>query len=1812
MSINNACSAGNRAGKIYTLQICPSLYTENAVCCRLPATKDVTAGEVIREVTGKLNLDTSKCYVLAEVKESGGEEWILDANDLPVQRVLLWPRRAQESHSQSEGYYFLLQERNSDGSIRYINLQLVAGEWEKRRLLERGFLPPESHLYDDLCKLPRLTEETILQTFKTRFLKHKIYTYAGSILIAINPFRFLPIYNPKYVKMYENHQLGKLEPHIFAIADVAYHTMLRKQINQCIVISGESGSGKTQSTNFLIHCLTALSQKGYASGVERTILGAGPVLESFSRSLRARLALIAAGTAGIDCLAPSRRALSGSLLKTEGSEGLIRSVSGVQSALDSLCLFYNRSVLDLSCEATCEEFSFEAFEDIFALQRSPNILHAQVMSSIRGWAQYSNDPHALLKSLRRLERPSSHVLKNKGLKPKLIVPKNLIDSGSLKHIVRMTLHDRTTKSLLHLHKKKKPPSISAQFQASLNKLMETLSKAEPFFIRCVRSNAQKLELCFDDELVLQQLKYTGMLETVRIRRSGYSAKYTFQEFMDQFRVLLPKNAEPVQEAIAALFNRLELDRKNCQIGKTKVFMKETERQKLQDILHREVMRKILLLQTWFRAILERRRFLRMRQAAITIQAYCRSYLVRLALQKRSAASLIQLVWRGYVQKRVYQKQLRAIVLCQVAARGYLARKRVGLIRREKREEAERCEERERDAERSQSVADQDTRGVEGSEISLEQRPPPMEAVGPREPQESRVNLSVSPQKPPAEVTERSNSCREKRENRRMRGLEHDKLQRQLVTSTPLDDPSAPPALDRPVAAIEIVEKMVQNASDMAKGEVRGQQGSGRPSGQELPESGTRPEGATEARLTPAQELDQQQVAGSVNNAETGKNKRSPPQPKRPKSLRLITGETGLPNKAPAHRSRSEVVGGKEHSGQPPRKVPDSPGSSPGTIHRYNDHGKLRNKAERWKDRRHGEAASPTADKKENRPPPKSTKSKEGSTTPEGVTETLSKEIPTNGPQDGDKTPTKLLVQKKTSQELDPGQTLESPKSLYRSPLRRLLRKRQADKKSSKELSQTPDEAPNLPPDAGKSFGEKAVLGKSATFPMAHSVQYPYLDPAKEQATKLKRSRSIKISNAAAVCEQWGTHMGRNITNANELKHLNEFLLNKVNDLNSRASQESKIETLFIRVTEKFRLTLKSMYPVHSLQNGQTHVGYKDLMQNYQLLLTRLVGERQKTEVQFVLNLFQSLLDEFARGYSKKEDMEALKPSKALKKRRKRNQIKEEHFGHMFRSYQVNIRQSCEQCSSYIWPMEKVLLCCTCKMTCHKKCLLKIQNTCQSSCGKKSDLDVVCRHFGVEVCTLTDENQTVPVVLEMLLEYVEMHGLYTEGIYRKSGAANKMKELRQRLEEDPMAVGLETYHIHAITGVLKQWLRELPIPLMTFALYNDFLRAIEHPGRQEQLQAVYNVLDQLPGHIYCTLERLIFHLVKVAVLEEMNRMSPNALAIVFAPCVLRSPDSSDPLTSMRDVSKTTMCVELLITEQIRKYKIKMDGISQLETAEQLAVRRLSLLRLWPLEVGFSAPCDGVLSKGPRTPKPEENPPNLVSLDEEEPSDTDMEHEEEILIERIQSIKEERDQLTLELPELEQRGSDEENLDSEASLSMESLLDDRPGHGESGGPAVFQFTGSLRPPSRSVSLLQPPAAIRERVSPPPDPEPVPARPPSVHRRAFSMLASIRLPRRNAVLPTRNIKLPPGLVSMAGTVPTSPRPADGQHPLGVTVRRRDTPSRRSDNIRSMYVATLEVAVPQAPAQADEAKPTPAKVQRRFSDPLSDLPHGADGSSL
>uniref|UniRef100_A0A672UHW3 Myosin IXA n=1 Tax=Strigops habroptila TaxID=2489341 RepID=A0A672UHW3_STRHB len=1356
MSVNDVGGRRRFEESEYTLHIYPGSIAEGTIYCPITARKTSTAAEVIDSLINKLQLEKTKCYVLAEVKEFGGEEWILNPTDCPVQRMMLWPRMALENRISGEDYRFLLREKNLDGSIHYGSLQswLRVTE-ERRRMVERGFLPqPQQKDYDDLCSLPDLNEKTLLENLRNRFKQEKIYTYVGSILIVINPFKFLPIYNPKYVKMYDNHQLGKLEPHIYAVADVAYHAMLQRKKNQCIVISGESGSGKTQSTNFLIHHLTALSQKGFASGVEQIILGAGPVLEAFGNAKTAhnnnssrfgkfiqvnyqetgtvrgayvekylleksRLVYqehnernyhvfyyLLAGASeeersafhlkqpeeyhylNQDCFSvegedlkhdferlqlamemvgflPKTRRQIFSLLSAILHLGNIRykkktyrddsidicnpeilpivsdllevkeemlfealvtrktvtvgeklilpyklaeavtvrnsMAKSLYSALFDWIVFrinhallnskdmeestktLSIGVLDIFGFEDYENNSFEQFcinfanerlqhyfnQHIFKLEQEEyraegiswhnidytdnssciNLISKKPTGLLHLLDEESNFPQAtnqtLLDKFKRQHEGNSYIEFPAVMEPAFIIrhyagkvkygvkdfrekntdhmrpdivallrsSKNaficgmigidpvavfrwailrafframvalreagkryvekktgtcsprtplsdlqghMLDVKSLKHLTNLTLHDRITKSLLHLHKKKKPPSISAQFQASLNKLMETLGQAEPYFVKCIRSNAEKLPLRFNDSLVLRQLRYTGMLETVRIRQSGYGCKYSFQDFVNHFHVLLPQGINPSKHNIHDFFRKIKLDPDNYQVGRTMVFVKERERQLLQDLLHQEVLRRIMLLQRWFRSMLCRRQFLQMQFAAHVIQSCWREHTKR----RHDAATSIQAAWRGHHAKQLYTACRSKVVCLQAACRGYL--------------------------------------------------------LGPH-------------------------------------------------------------------------------------------------------------------HLTPP---------------------RSP-----------------------------ELAG------------------------------------------------------------------------------------------------------------------------IYR-----------------------------------REFKEN-----------------------KEPSPKVKRKRSVKISNVALEPVQWQNDSLQIITSASDLKSMDEFLLKKV--------------------TPSLMLQLN------------LHRELKDTLSMHLLLITT-----QPLSLQV-----------------------------------------EEHNGHIFKATQYSIPTYCEYCSSLIWIMDRASV--LCKYACHKKCCLKTT----TKCSKKYDPELSSRQFGVELSRLTSEERAVPVLVEKLINYIEMHGLYTEGIYRKSGSTNKIKELRQGLDTDIDNVNLDDYNIHVIASVFKQWLRDLPNPLMTFELYEEFLRAMGLQERRETVRGVYSVIDQLSRTHLSTLERLIFHLVRIALQEETNRMSANALAIVFAPCILRCPDTTDPLQSVQDISKTTTCVELIVIEQMNKYKARLKDINSLEFAENKAKSRLSLIR-----------------------------------------------------------------------------------------------------------------------------------------------------------------------------------------------------------------------------------------------------------------------------
>ena len=112
--------------------------------------------------------------------------------------------------------------------------------------------------------------------------------------------------------------------------------------------------------------------------------------------------------------------------------------------------------------------------------------------------------------------------------------------------------------------------VFVTFQYSLQKLMETLFASTPFFVRCIKSNMDKRPCKFDDAIVLRQLRYTGMLATVRIRQSGYNYRVTFEAFRLQYRILLPKGSASQREDLQQFLLSMELNQNSFQIGATKV------------------------------------------------------------------------------------------------------------------------------------------------------------------------------------------------------------------------------------------------------------------------------------------------------------------------------------------------------------------------------------------------------------------------------------------------------------------------------------------------------------------------------------------------------------------------------------------------------------------------------------------------------------------------------------------------------------------------------------------------------------------------------------------------------------------------------------------------------------------------------------------------------------------------------------------------------------------------------------------------------------------------------------------------------------------------------------------------------------------------------------------------------------------------------------------------------------------------------------------------------------------------------------------
>ncbi|XP_039618680.1 unconventional myosin-VIIa [Polypterus senegalus] len=816
---------------------------------------------------------------------------------------------------------------------------------------------------DDMIRLGDLNEAGILRNLMIRYKDSFIYTYTGSILVAVNPYQLLPLYTAEQVRLYTNKRLGELPPHVFAIADGCYFNMRRHRRDQCCIISGESGAGKTESTKLILQFLAAVS--GQHSWIEQQILEANPILEAFGNAKTIRndnssrfgkyidiyfnkngtiegarieqylleksrvcrqaaeernyhifycmlmgmnaeekkilslrtaaeynfltmgnctscegrddtkeyvhicsamkilmfsdnekweiLKLLAAmlhlgnldfeatvknNLDSCDVISSTHLTMASKLLEVDPKEledGLIhRSIAtregtvstplSLKQAMDSRDAFakgiYGRmfvwivdkinnaiykppsnnprnirrsiGLLDIfgfenfktnSFEQLCINFANEQLQQFFVKhvfkleqeeyarenigwqhidfsdnQRALDVLACKRLNIIALIEEESHFPKGtdatMLNKMNQVHSKTNIYLPPKsthdtqfGIRhfagvvyydAKGFLQKNrdtlnsdiikLVERSSNKFLKKIFQGDMETipsitsnarvitanGSLKINENRKRSPTLSVQFRQSLDSLMKTLTVCQPYFIRCIKPNDFKKPLIFDRDLCLRQLRYSGMMETIRIRKAGYPIRYTFEEFLDRYRVLLPSAVcdpklikEDPEQCCGFISEAIIGQEGDWKIGKTKIFLKDYHDMVLEVARDKALNEKAILIQRVLRGYKHRKTFVKQRKAAVVLQSAWRAYkcrklyrvvqlgFARLQAQCRSRqlfhryqktramVVLLQARCRGYLLRQEKRKKLEAVHILQAYTRGMLGRRAAAILRNEK-------------------------------------------------------------------------------------------------------------------------------------------------------------------------------------------------------------------------------------------------------------------------------------------------------------------------------------------------------------------------------------------------------------------------------------------------------------------------------------------------------------------------------------------------------------------------------------------------------------------------------------------------------------------------------------------------------------------------------------------------------------------------------------------------------------------------------------------------------------------------------------------------------------------------------------------------------------------------------------------------------------------------------------------------------------------------------------------------------------------------------------------------------------------------
>ncbi|KAB5590764.1 Rho-type GTPase-activating protein 3 [Ceratobasidium theobromae] len=246
---------------------------------------------------------------------------------------------------------------------------------------------------------------------------------------------------------------------------------------------------------------------------------------------------------------------------------------------------------------------------------------------------------------------------------------------------------------------------------------------------------------------------------------------------------------------------------------------------------------------------------------------------------------------------------------------------------------------------------------------------------------------------------------------------------------------------------------------------------------------------------------------------------------------------------------------------------------------------------------------------------------------------------------------------------------------------------------------------------------------------------------------------------------------------------------------------------------------------------------------------------------------------------------------------------------------------CDHCGDKMWGMQ--MRCNNCNIACHHRCTYLIKSSCQSSFAAEEPVvdisPLAPSMFGrdlveqVRADAKHDPGRMVPLIVDKCIRAVEASAMDYEGIYRKTGGSSLSKAITQLFERgDYDSFDLEDTDvfndISSITSVMKTYFRQLPNPLLTFALHEQFVEAAGLRDAAAKHEALVSLVRQLPLEHYHTLRFLMLHLSRVKDCSEENLMSARNIGVVFGPTLMRS---ADPSREFGDMAGKALTVEWLV-------------------------------------------------------------------------------------------------------------------------------------------------------------------------------------------------------------------------------------------------------------------------------------------------------------